>query len=561
MSLTSLDPFTLEIIDTSMEAIVDEMFVATQRTAQSVIIYDMVDFAVGLTDDDGRLIGQGQGIPLFLGTLGAAVRSVLEKFGDDISPGDMFATNDPYDGGGTHLSDVTLVRPIFAGDERIGFACNKAHWTEMGGKSPGSVATDTTEIYQEGLQLPCLRVIERDVPVRAVRELIAANVRLPAMSIGDFEAQAASVRLGAERVRELCDKYGNAAVTSAIDLRLERSAELSRREVLALPDGEYVAEDLLDEDGRGGGPYPLRVTMTIAGDTLTCDFTGTADALTAPLNTSMIGLRSATRAAFLAAIGPHVPVSEGAFAPLRIVCPPRTLLSAERPTPTSVYWEVLVRVVDLVWQAFTQVVPERVTAGHFTTVASDLIAGTHPETGELFILFEGNAGGWGAGIGKDGERGLVCVGQGETYMIPIEVIEQRYGVRVEQYGFDVRDGAVGAGRWRGGQGIVKDYRILAEDAAVTSFVGRHTQPPWGAEGGAPGSVNTLEVHTADGSVTEMGMRSAVALRRGDLVRIRTATGGGWGDPRRRDPEAVARDVRDGFLSAQDALAIHGVAVP
>ncbi|MEX2375360.1 MAG: hydantoinase B/oxoprolinase family protein [Dehalococcoidia bacterium] len=552
------DPFTIEIIDSAIQAIVDEMMITTQRTSQSVIIYEALDFAVGFTDADGNLVSQGNGVTLFLGTLRAAVQSVIRKFDADINRGDIFVTNDPYEGGGTHLCDVTVVRPIIADGVLIAFACNKAHWTELGGKQPGSVATDTTEIYQEGVQLPCVRAFERDEPNHALRDTIRANVRLPDMTEGDLQAQAASVRLAESRFLELCSKYGNAAVSVAMARRMSQSSELARRELLGFPEGAYSVEDWLDEDGMGGGPYKLAVEVTVADGRMTCDFTGTAPQLSSPLNLSRAGLEAGVNAAFLGILGPGVPVSEGVFDHLEIVCPPRTVFTAERPAPISVYWEVAVRVIDLVWHAFAAIAPDRVTAGHFTTVAADLIAGPHPKTGELFILFEPNAGGWGAGAGKDGERALVSIGDGETFCLPVEIIEQRYGVRVEQYAFDVREGAAGAGQWRGGQGIVKDYRILAREATVTSFIGRHKYPPWGAQGGSDGSTNALEVHGRDGGFVSVGMHAQFPVAEGDLVRLRTATGGGWGDPLLRDPQAIAADVRDGFLSHREATEIFGV---
>lgn len=555
-----LDPFVLEILHDSLVAIADEMFVTTQRTSQSTIIYEVLDFAVGLTDARGSLITQGNGVTLFLATLGDAVRSILEKFEEsDIHEGDIFVTNDPYSGGGTHLSDVTLVMPVFHDGELLAFAGNKAHWTEVGGRDPGSVATDTTEIYQEGLQMTGLKIFERGEPNRSLFDIIEANVRVPAMSIGDLHAQAASVRLAARRFTELCEKYTKDVVQAAVERTLEHSAELARIELAKLPVGTYGAEDWLDTDEHGDGPFRLCVKVTIREDAFICDFSGTTEQMANSMNCSRTGLISACRVIYKSIIGYSAPLSEGTFEPLEIICPPGTVFTCERPAATSIYWEVLVRCTDLVWKALAPILPDRLTAGHFVSICADLITGKHPETDELFILFEPNCGGWGAGLGQDGQRGLVSIGDGETFMIPVEVAEMKYGVIVDQYALNIADGHAGAGKWRGGEGIVRDYRITADTATTTATCGRHEFPPWGVDGGSDGSRNALEFIYADGRPPDtVGMISRHPVQRDDVVRILTGTGGGWGNPIERDAAAVARDVRNEFITLQSAASVYGV---
>jgi N-methylhydantoinase B len=554
-----LDPFSLEIVQEGLIAIADEMFVTTQRTSQSTIIYEVLDFAVGLTDAEGGLITQGNGVTLFLGTLGPGVRAAIDRFGvDGIREGDVLLTNDPYGGGGTHLSDVTVLMPIFYDGELVSFAINKAHWTEVGGKDPGSVSTNTTEIYQEGLQFPVVKLYDRGEANEAVFDVIAANVRVPAMSIGDLHAQLASVRLAARRFAELGDKYGIDFVKASIARVRERSAELTRRELALLPAGTYEVEDWIDADEHGG-PYRICARVTVSADAFVCDFTGTHDQLLTPMNCTRTALNSAVQMIFKCLTGPELPLNEGVFDVLEVICPDRTVFTAERPAPVSTYWEVLVRISDLVWQALAEAVPERTTAGHFLSLCCDLISGDHPDSGDLFILFEPNAGGWGAGAGKDGERALVSIGDGETYMIPVEVAEQKYGVIVDQYRLNTT--SAGAGEWRGGEGIVKDYRITADTVTVTGIVGRHEFPAWGAAGGGQGSPNEMHFIYADGRPTEVtGMISGVTLHKGDVVRVVTGSGGGWGDPLDRDPARVAGDVRNGFVTAGDAQDIYGVTV-
>jgi N-methylhydantoinase B len=553
-----LDPFTIEILKDSLIAIGDEMFVALQRTSQSPIIYEVLDFGSGLTDAEGQLITQGNGVTVFIGTLSPAVRYTLEKFGPDhLAPGDVVATNDPYEGGGTHLSDVTLVVPIFYGDELVAFAASKAHWTEVGGKDPGSWTTDSTEVFQEGLQLPCVKVWDAGQPVQSVIDIIAANVRLPDMTLGDMHAQAAALRLGEARFQQLCDKYGVGVVLGAMQELLDYGERATRRALADLPNGVYEAENMIDDDGIGNGPFPVRVKVTVTDDEFVCDFTGSHGQVPGPVNTSVTGLFSGARTLFMAVTDPSVSVNDGCFRPLRIVCPPGTIFSAERPAPVSTYWETLNYVTDLLWKALAPIVPDRLPAGHFLSVCGSVVAGQHPDTDELFLLVEPHAGGWGGATEKDGEQGLMCVADGETYMVPIEVLETRYGVLVERYALDTAPLA-GTGMHRGGRGCVRAYRAVADEIFVTATCGRHKFVPWGVDGGADGSRNEVRFHHADGRVVAMGKCARYRLVRDEVVEIVTGTGGGFGSPLARDPERVRDDVLDGYVTRESAERDYGV---
>jgi N-methylhydantoinase B len=553
------DPFTTEIIKDSLVAIGDEMFVALQRTSKSTIIYEVLDFASGLTDARGQLITQGNGVTGFLGTLTFAVQSTLEKFGPDgLRPGDVVITNDPYSGGGTHLSDVSLIVPIFYDDELIAFSASKAHWTEVGGKDPGSWTTDATEVFQEGLQFPCVKLYDAGRPVDGLIDVIEANVRLPDMTLGDMHAQAAALRLGERRFQELCDKHGVRTVLESIEALLDYGERMTRLELSKLPPGTYEAEDWIDDDGIGNGPFPVRVRVTITDDEFVCDFTGTHAQVPGPVNCTVTGLHSGVRTMLKAITSPSIPVNEGCFRPLRVVCPPGTIFTAERPAPVSTYWETMNYVTDLVWRALAPIVPERLTAGHFLSVCGVVVAGTHPETGELFLLVEPQAGGWGASAGKDGESGLMCVGDGETYVIPIEVAETRYGIVVDRYELDPT--GAGAGRRRGGRGCIRDYRAAVDEVTLTATFGRHKYLPWGIDGGHPGSRNEVRVFHEDGREVVFGKCARYPLRRGDVARLVTGTGGGWGSPLERPVEAVVEDVRDGYVTVEQAERDYGVVV-
>lgn len=554
----SVDPFTLEIIKEGLVAIGDEMFVTMQRTSMSTIIYEVLDYATGLTDAQGRLITQGNGVTLFLGTLDFGVRSVLEKFGPEgLKPGDIIITNDPYSGGGTHLSDVTLIAPIFYDGKIVAFAANKGHWTEVGGMAAGSWTTDSTEIFQEGLQFPCIKIFEEGKPIQSLIDLIRANVRTPDMTIGDMYAQAASLRIADRRFRELCDKYGVDKVLAGIEVLMDHSEQMTRQELRKIPPGVYEAEDWIDDDGIGNGPFRVCVKVTVTPDKLICDFTGTHPQVPGPVNCNRTGLHSAARAMLMAMTDPSITASEGCFRVLDVICPDGTIFTCNRPAPVSTYWETMLYAADLIWKALAPVLPNRLPAGHFLSVCGVVLAGLHPDTGELFLLVEPQAGGWGAGATKDGENGLVCVGDGETYVIPVEVCETRYGVLVDQYGFDITDG--GAGRYRGGRGLVRDYRITAEEAWFTGTFGRHKFLPWGMAGGQPGSRNYTKIIFADGRDPDIfGKTARYHLKRGDVARLITGTGGGYGNPLERPVEEVQSDVKNGYITLEMAERDYGV---
>ncbi len=558
MGQNKIDPFTLEIVKESLMAIGDEMFIATQRTSMSTIIYEVLDFAVGLTDAQGHLITQGNGVTLFLGTLDFGVRSVLDKFGTaNLKPGDIYITNDPYSGGGTHLSDVSIIMPIFYDGRLVAFAANKGHWTEVGGMAAGSWTTNSTEIFQEGLQFPCVKLFDAGKPIQSLIDIIRANVRTPDMSIGDMYGQVASVRIADQRFQSICEKYGVDVVLAGIETLLDYGEELTRQELRKLPDGVYEAVDYIDDDGIGNGPFEVRVKVTIAGDKIICDFTGTHPQVPGPVNCARTGLYSAARAVLMALTDPSIPASEGCFRAMEVICPDGTIFTCHRPAPVSTYWETMLYAADLIWKAMAPVLPDRLPAGHFLSVCGTVVAGLHPDTGELFLLVEPQAGGWGAGADKDGENGLVCIGDGETYVIPVEVCETRYGVLVDQYALDICDG--GAGEFRGGRGLVRDYRITAKEAWFTGTFGRHKFLPWGMAGGKEGSRNYTKILFAHGREPDVfGKTAQYHMRQGDVARLITGSGGGYGDPLERPVESVQSDVKNGYITLEQAEKDYGV---
>lgn len=553
------DQFTLEIVKDSLIAIGEEMFHTLARTSMSPIIYEVLDFASGLTDAKGQLLTQGNGVTGFIGMLTFMVKQTLEKFGKegDLKPGDIIIINDPYGGGGSHLSDVGLVMPIFYDGELVAFSANKAHWTEVGGKDPGSWTTDSTEIFQEGLQFPCVKLFDEGKLNQPLVDIIAANVRFPDLSLGDMWAQVAALRTGEKRFRELCDKYGKDVVMDSIDHLLGHGEQLALKEIAKLPKGTFEAQDFIDDDGLGNGPFKVQVKVTITDDEFICDFRGSHPQVLGPVNCSYTALVSAVRTIFLAVTNPSQDVNDGVFRPLKVIADDRSIFSAERPAAVSTYWETMLYGADLVWKALAPVVPHRLNAGHLLSVCGVVLSGIHHDTNEPFLIVEPSAGGWGAGDGLDGASGQFCIGDGETYNVPVEVAETRYGIMVDEY--SLRTDGAGAGEFRGGCGVIRSYRAMTDGQTVTATFGRHKFLPWGFSGGHDGSRNEIVIVKTNGEVVgPFGKCARFPLNKGDVVRLITATGGGYGNPLNRPAEKVALDAKNSYISVEQAKDIYGV---
>ncbi len=556
----AIDPFTIEIIREQLIAASEESFITLGRTSQSPIIYEVLDYACALTDPKGDLIAQANGVPGFLGTLTFAVKAVIEKHPlTTMHPGDIFITNDPYTGGGNHLSDVALVAPIFFNRQIVAFSVNKAHWTEVGGMAAGSWTTDSTEIYQEGLQFPAIQLCRAGQVIQGLVDLIAANVRTPDRTLGDLYAGIAALRIGERRVMEICQRYGLATFKKSVNAILDHGERSARQALGELPKGSFSAEEWIDDDGLTPDPIQVCVKVTITDDEFIADYTGSAPQVRGPVNCTRTRLFSACRSMFKAITDPQAPVNEGWFRPLRVICPEGTIFTAQRPAPVSTYWETGAYAVDLIWRALFPVLPDRLSAGHSLSVCGTIISG-RDEEGKTFIMVEPQAGGWGATATRDGESGLVVVGDGETYVMPAEIGEARYPLLINRYGFNLTP--AGAGRYRGGLGLVRDYQILCDKAELTTTFGRHRFVPWGGAGGGDGSPNGVGViPSGQGEpVLWRGKLARYPLKHGDVARLVTGVGGGYGDPFTRDPALVLQDVRAEVLTLEDARRLYGVVI-
>ncbi|MFZ7102891.1 MAG: hydantoinase B/oxoprolinase family protein [Peptococcaceae bacterium] len=557
--MTKIDPFTRENIAQGLIAAAEEMFLAWGRTSQSTIIYEVLDYASGLTDASGNLIGQANGVTGFLGAITYSVTSVLDKYGlENLRPGDIILTNDPFTGSGTHLCDVSAVLPIFYEGEVIAFAASKGHWNEIGGKNLGSWSTNATDIYQEGLQFPVIKIYEQGRLNEAVRDMIGANCRTPEMTLGDLYAQTASLRTAEKRVVEMLDKYGKEAVLDSIEILLENGKKLALKELEKMPKGTFEAEGYIDAQANGIEDIYVRAKVTITDESFTIDLTGSGDQVPAPINCTKYGAYSAGRIIYHALLNSDAIPNEGFYSLLKVIAPEGSVFAAVRPAPVSSNWEALEHITDLVAKALAPAMPERITAGHFLSIIGTIVAGIDDETKQPFVLCEPQAGGWGAGYNKDGENGLVAILDGETFVIPTEVAEFKYPIIVEQYALNL---ASGAGRYQGGFGLIRDYRLLNSTAELTTIVSKHKFPPWGFAGGKDGSPNAVEIHYPDRAKPTRGATfSNHIMHKGEMVRFISGGGGGYGDPVERPVQKVREDVKNQYITIEKAAAEYGVII-
>ena len=540
---------TKEIIQSTLAAVAEEMFATMRKTAMSSVIYEVLDFGVAVTDSDGQLASSGAGIPSFVGMLEPAVKAVIAKHGAaGFGEGDIFITNDPFGGGVSHLNDVTLAMPVFFEGVIVAWTANKGHWMDLGGMAPGGNSPSAEELHQEGLVFPEIRVFAGHEPLPGVLDIIAANSRLPDQALGDFWAGVSAVRMGARRIVHLCRRYGADSFLHAVRDYLDLGERQVRRAVQRLPQGRFTATDFLD-DGR-----PLQVAIEVGGDGFTVDLRGNPTQDTGPLNASYQATLVSAQAMFKSLVCPSGVANAGAFRPLRVVCDPGSLFAAERPAAVGLYYENKIRVSDLMWKALAPVLPECPGVGHFCSVCATMIGFTDDE-GTLRSFIEPAVGGWGGTAERDGQNAQFSSSHGHTYNCPVEVNEARNGVHVECYALNPEPG--GGGRHRGGRGIDLRYRLTHASGWVTAAYARSKEPPWALAGGCTGTVNRLSIIRRSGEVENCMSASALPLEKGDVVRIQTGAGGGYGNPKRRRKAEVLRDLRDGYISAQEALDIYG----
>jgi N-methylhydantoinase B len=524
------------------------MFAALRRTAMSAIIYEVLDAGTAVTDARGELASSGAGIPSFVGVLDKAVKRIIE-LNDDIRPGDVFATNDPFYGGVTHLNDVVLAMPVFAGGELVAWTANIAHWNDVGGMVPGSISNEATEVFQEGLRLPAVKLISGGEPIRSVMEIMKVNSRLPDFLQGDMWAGIAAARVGERRLVELVERYGLDTFLAALDEFMALGERVARRALAELPHGRFS----LAEEQDDGAVY--RVTVEITDDGFVVDLRDSPDQDHGPRNVSRDGAVIAAQIVLMNLADPHGTANAGYFRPLKVLTLPGSVFDPRPGAAFAIYYEVRIRLYDLIWRCLAPHVGDRLPAGSFASICGTFIGGRHPDTGRHFTIVEPQVGGWGASAFADGNSAMFSGFHGDTFNCPAEVAEARYGLYVDR--LQLNDAPGGEGEHRGGNGIVVDYRVRADGCFFTCAYTRNKHLPWPQASGREGSPNYAEVIRTDGTVQEFAVVTALEVNEGDIIRLHTGNGGGYGDPARRPRERVAEDIAAGLLTAERAKEVYG----
>lgn len=544
----AVHPITLEVVRHAIFAITEEMRVILMRSARAPILKEAGDLSCVLTDARGRLIAQGsKDIAIHLGVMAFTVKAFLERVDPaTLRPGDVYYTNAPGVGG-NHLPDVKAIRPIFCDHQLVAFAVNLGHWADVGGTRPGSYYTQATEIYQEGLHMTPLPVFRAGKVEPLLLELILANVRHRAEREGDLYAQYACNAVAERRLQEVFAQHGRDTVLQCFEHFLDASDRQMRDAIAALPDGTYYGEDYLDDDGINNRPVKIAVHITIDGDRAVFDFRDTDPQTAGPLNCTYFMTCSAVYYAMKALVGPDIPPNDGCYRCLEVKAPPGSVTNPEPWAPlVGGNHETTQRIVDAIFQALAPVLPERVVAGGTTTSGVIIISGKRHD-GRPFIFYETHGGGEGGQAARDGANGI-RVHMANTMNTPIEAIEAEYPLRVEAYHLIPDSG--GRGTHRGGLGLRRVYRILAEEAQVTSMTERNIVPPYGLFGGEPGQPLRLTLNP-EGDARRLRGKETVPVRRGDVIQVEGVGGGGYGPPARRAAALQAWDRLEGYVTAPE----------
>lgn len=522
-----LDWTLLEALRQGTLAIAEEMRTDLMRSARSAVLREAGDLSCAITDATGATVAQGNDIPMHLGVMGFTVRALLERVpAHRIAPGDVFFVNHP-EVGGNHLPDVKAVRPVFTADGRLwAFAVALAHWPDIGGALPGSYVPDARDLQQEGLVLPPVRLFDRDGERDEAMALVLANVRGSDERRGDIRAQAAATGIAATRLTELADRHGVDAVAAAWTTMRRESSERVRRAVAELPDGTYDGADALDDDGAGGAPVEIRCRVTVTGDHATFDFRASADQTRGPVNTTRFITAAAVHYVAKAVLAPAAAANAGIADALTVRTRPGSVCDAHPGAPiVAGNHETSQRIADAILRALAGVVPERVVAAGMGSSGLALFTGRRAD-GRPFVLYETHAGGSGASARRPGDD-ATRIHMSNVMNTPAEIIETEYPLRVELAA--VRPGSGGAGRHRGGDGLVRRYRVLSDDVRLTTMIERAVVAPPGLAGGEPGARSEVWLER-DGARSALRGKAVIDLRAGDVIEVRTAGGGGWGAP-------------------------------
>ena len=554
-STQTLDPVTREIIKNSLASAADTMAVTIVRTARSLVVKDGMDFSTAIFNADGLQVAQGLTLPFHMGAMKPALDAVVEHFGDDIKPEDIFANNDPYEGA-SHLPDIFLFKPVFYNDLLMGWVCAIAHHTDIGGRVAGGNACDNTEIYQEGLRIPPIKLFEEGELNKAVWRIIDKNVRVPDKVLGDILAQVSALRQGERDYLRLIEDYGPEPLKGYMTDIIDHTERLTRAEIEALPNGSWEFTDYIDDDGINPDPIAIKVKVTIEGDEMEVDFTGTSPQAKGSINPNLAFTKSATYAAIKCLTNPNIPGNSGFFRPIKVIAEPGSYVNPQHPAPVAARGVGGFRIGHAVFGAMTKALPDRVPAAWGGGEVGVSFGGYFPG-GKAFVFVEfnndGPRGGTPFADGADGAAAPIT----NMANTPIETIESDQPLLVTRYGY-VNDSA-GAGKHRGGLGMIREYRLLADEATLQIRSDRTKFLPWGAQGGNPGT-RTYSILNPDTENRVLPSKFMLELKENDVYRLIQAGAGGYGDPLERDPEAVLADVTQEKVSIERARSDYGVVI-
>ncbi|MFT4783761.1 MAG: N-methylhydantoinase B [Paracoccaceae bacterium] len=552
-----IDPITLAVLAGRMEQIADEMDATLFRAAFNPIIAEAHDASHGLYHAiSGDTLVQGKsGLPIFVGVMSFAVKAVIDKAAEngDLADGDIYIFNDAHMGG-THLSDMRLVRPYYRDGQLFCYLASVGHWHDVGGAVPGNYNPSATDAFQEAFVLPPVRIARGGVVQTDIIDILMRNTRLPQSAMGDLNGQLGALDLGVRRLDELLDEYGPETVQTALEALGNRAETLMRAELTALPDGRWEAQDYLDNDGITDEALPIRVAIEIKGDTMVMDFAGTAPRCAGPVN---IALPTAVATAYVAIkhIFPSLPANAGVMRPIEVRIPEGSLLAAEFPAPVGGYTETILRMIDVIFSAASQAAPERVVANAYGTINALSIAGKRAN-GSPWVMFSFYGGGHGGSFTGDGlNHGNAPIST--ATIPPMEILEAAYPVMFKQWA--LRPDSAGAGTHRGGLGAVYEIELLEENAQAFLFGERGRHAPQGVVGGGEAALNVFSYEQDDGwhKPPLASKMLGIKLKRGQSVRLETPGGGGYGPASERDPQLIARDVALGLITSDEATRLYG----
>ena len=543
---TELDPIRLEIIANGLRSIADECFVALMRSSYSTNIKERKDHSVAIVDKAGRLVVQAElTLPIHIASMGGLMKCVLEKFGDDIHEGDIFVANDPHTAGGTHLPDINYAMPIFIDGEIVAFICNIAHHADIGGMVPGSMAGGMSEIYQEGLRIPVVRLFNNGKLQQDIMDILLLNVRVPEERAGDHNAQIASCRLGERRFKEVVSVQSLPSVLTAFDEIIARTNKRMRDTISQIPDGVYEFKDYLDSDGLETFDIPICLKLNVNGEKIHLDFAGTSPQVKGNVNTTLNAVQASVNYALIGALDSDMPSNQGALDAVDISCNAGTILNCVFPAPVAARAHVCQRVIDITLGALSKAIPDKVIAAANGANTTAVFSGVDPRTNKPYLYFETIGGGMGARATKDGKDG-VQVGITNTSNLPVESIEQEYPLRVEEYGF-VEDSG-GAGKFRGGMGLHRVLTPVDHECVFNGAGERFRYQPWGLFGGKSGGAGKFMFEDSEGKRRLDDKPNEVEVKPGTKITVETPGAGGYGKPSDRAAEAIAQDEQSGKFS-------------